>query len=56
MEDYFRRGMILCSGDVSVFFTRPVCVALIGMTLFALAVSLWFVHKERRREADAGKQ
>lgn len=53
MEDYFRRGMILCSGDISVFFTRPACMVLICMTILALVISIWFLRKERRRMAAA---
>lgn len=48
MEDYFRRGMILASGDFSVFFTRPACMVLIGMTVFALVISIMFVLKDRK--------
>lgn len=49
MEDYFRRGMILCGGDFSVFYTRPACIVLIGLTVATLAISILFVVKEQRR-------
>ena len=48
MEDYFRRGMILASGDFSMFLTRPACIVLIGMTILALAISIMFIIKDRK--------
>ncbi len=49
MEDYFRRGMILCGGDFSVFYTRPACMVLIGLIVVTVGISVLFVIKERRR-------
>lgn len=49
MEDYFRRGMILCNGDFSVFFTRPACIVLISLTVLALAISIMFVVKAQKK-------
>ena len=50
MEDYFRRGMILCNGDFSVFYSRPASLVLIGVTILAIVVSLLFIVKSRRNE------
>lgn len=53
MEDYFRRGMVLASGDFSVFYTRPACIVLIGMTIVALTVSVMFIMKDRKASKEA---
>lgn len=53
MEDYFRRGMILCNGDFSVFFTRPACIVLISLTVLALAISIMFVVKAQKKSNAA---
>lgn len=53
MEDYFRRGMILASGDFSVFYTRPACLVLIGMTIVALVISVMFIMKDRKASKAA---
>ncbi|MBN8966516.1 MAG: tripartite tricarboxylate transporter permease, partial [Rhizobiales bacterium] len=48
MEENFRRALILSGGDPTVFFTRPISLALIliGVALLA-AVALPAVRKKR---------
>jgi TctA family transporter len=48
MEENFRRALILSGGDPTVFFTRPISLALIliGVALLA-AVALPAVRRKR---------
>jgi putative tricarboxylic transport membrane protein len=39
----FRRALIRTAGDVTPFFTRPICLVLVAVTLFTLlARTAWF--------------
>jgi putative tricarboxylic transport membrane protein len=40
-EEHLRRGMLLARGDATVFFTRPISLALMLGTALVLAMMLW---------------
>ena len=50
-ERGFRRTMLISQGDYSVFYTRPICILLIGLTLLSLYASWkkskWEPNKEK---------
>ncbi|MDR1708494.1 MAG: tripartite tricarboxylate transporter permease [Candidatus Accumulibacter sp.] len=49
MEEHFRRALLLSHGDFSVFFTRPISLSLLSLTL-ALVVAVALPGIKARRE------
>ncbi|MGY6565103.1 tripartite tricarboxylate transporter permease [Halomonas sp. KM-1] len=48
VESNFRRGMTMHDGDWSVFFTRPISLAFILLSVLAIALPLYRHHRSRR--------
>jgi TctA family transporter len=51
MEEYFRRALLLSRGDFSVFFTRPLSLALLVMAAAVIVIVALPSIKARREEA-----
>ncbi len=51
MEENLRRAMLLSRGDPSVFFTKPISAALLGLALLLLLIVLSPTVKKKREEA-----
>ncbi|MCE8021408.1 C4-dicarboxylate ABC transporter permease [Halomonas sp. MCCC 1A11036] len=48
VESNFRRGMTMHDGDWSVFFTRPISLAFVLLSILAIALPLYRHHRGRR--------
>lgn len=46
-EKGFRRALLISHGDWTVFFTRPICLIIIALTLFSLYMGLRTVRLQR---------
>ncbi|WP_252313191.1 tripartite tricarboxylate transporter permease [Sinobaca sp. H24] len=49
MENSFRQSMTIANNDLSIFFTRPIAVSLLGVALLAFVVPLWQAMRNRRK-------
>ncbi|RKD71425.1 putative tricarboxylic transport membrane protein [Sinobaca qinghaiensis] len=49
MENSFRQSMTIANNDLSIFFTRPIAVSLLGVALLAFVVPLWQAVRSRRK-------
>lgn len=49
MENSFRQSMTIANNDLSIFFTRPIAVSLLGVALLAFVVPLWQAMRSRRK-------
>ncbi|MFQ3789147.1 tripartite tricarboxylate transporter permease [Halomonas sp. A29] len=48
VESNFRRGMTMHDGDWSVFFTRPISLTFVLLSVLAIALPLYRHHRSRR--------
>lgn len=55
LEENFRRSMLLYGGDFTVFVTRPISAALVGLSVLLVALTVWSFFKSRK-EADVNKR
>jgi putative tricarboxylic transport membrane protein len=51
LEEQFRRTLLLSDGDFSIFLTRPLSAALIGVTAFLLLLMVLPNLRKSRDEA-----
>lgn len=60
LESNFRRAMIMSGQDLSIFFTRPICLIFLGITIIILLRSIyeeWHLqHKENETAASEVEQ
>jgi putative tricarboxylic transport membrane protein len=63
LDKNMRRGLVLTDGDITPFFTRPICIVLWGITLVSILMTIepvryalqWLFQKVRpgrRHSAD----
>ena len=52
MEENLRRSLFISQGDVSVFVTRPICLALLLITAAAFAYALLPAGRRRRKSIE----
>jgi putative tricarboxylic transport membrane protein len=50
MEENLRRAMLIARGDATVFFTRPISGALLGVSMLLLVLALLPMIRKRREE------
>jgi len=55
IEQEFRRAMSISSGDIAIFFTRPISATLLAVSLISVAGSLASSLKSRKRAAPVGE-
>ncbi len=48
VESNFRRGITMHDGDWSVFFTRPISLTFVVLSVLAIALPLYRHHRSRR--------
>ena len=51
MEEHFRRTMLIARGDLTIFFTHPICAVLMGVTILLIALRIWQTWRDRPVEA-----
>jgi putative tricarboxylic transport membrane protein len=56
MEDNLRRAMLLSRGDPTIFFTRPISLAFILVTLLLMVVMVTNTLRKKRGEAHAATE
>ena len=49
-ESEFRRSLLLSSGSFSIFFTRPICLLILGLTVFSI-VGAYIQQRRKHRTA-----
>lgn len=51
-ETNFRRSMSMSLGGVPVFFTRPICISFLALTVISVATAFYKKYKKRRKIAE----
>lgn len=49
LEQNFRRAVIMCKGNYSMFFTRPISFVFFALTIGSIGLALWRNHKESHK-------
>lgn len=53
VESEFRRSLLLSQGDYSIFYTRPICLFILAMTIFSISAAYLQQRRKHKKEAAA---